>query len=240
MSRDVCDADGAEIAVPHGKANRCGFSKMHESNIIFALDGTLIDSGSSILMSLDAAFRSVGVEPVRSLGRDLVGPPLAEILDSLCDRGVNHETRNALAAAFKDHYDERGYKEAAEFDGVSQVLCALVRQGKKLFLATNKRIAPTRKILEHFEWCELFSEVYTVDVFGRTFSNKTETVSALLRDRAMSPDSAIYVGDRADDYVAAKANGVRFVMAEWGYGDRSTEIPLGISKPRDLLGIAFT
>ena len=51
--------------------------------IIFDLDGTLIDSAQSILVSMRRAFESCDLVPVLPLEASLIGPPLRETLQSL-------------------------------------------------------------------------------------------------------------------------------------------------------------
>lgn len=51
--------------------------------IIFDLDGALIDSAQSVLVSMRRAFESCDLVPVLPLETSLIGPPLREILQRL-------------------------------------------------------------------------------------------------------------------------------------------------------------
>ena len=55
-----------------------------KSAVIFDLDGTLIDSSPGILHSLEYAFEQLSITPFRPLNRSLIGPPLRDMLASLC------------------------------------------------------------------------------------------------------------------------------------------------------------
>ena len=48
------------------------------SNIIFDLDGTLIDSSTSILESFESAFSACNLEPIKPLNTDIIGLTLME------------------------------------------------------------------------------------------------------------------------------------------------------------------
>ena len=48
-------------------------------DIVFDLDGTLIDSAPSILASMQAAFDEAGIAPATPLTPALIGPPLARL-----------------------------------------------------------------------------------------------------------------------------------------------------------------
>ncbi|MGJ0484904.1 MAG: HAD family hydrolase [Methylomicrobium sp.] len=83
-------------------------------NLIFDLDGTLIDSSNSILESFRGAFEEVGKEPVCPLKADIIGPPLREALCQLSGSSDSEEL-DRLATAFKAHYDTEGYKSPRSF-----------------------------------------------------------------------------------------------------------------------------
>ena len=49
-------------------------------NIIFDLDGTLIDSASSILAAFSYVFNLNHIQPIEPLSSSLIGPPLVTTL----------------------------------------------------------------------------------------------------------------------------------------------------------------
>jgi phosphoglycolate phosphatase len=184
-------------------------------NIIFDLDGTLINSSSGILRAIELAFKSCEVEMQLPLNDELVGPPLTELLVMLS--GTSDEVLiSELAAAFKSSYDTEGYKETTIFDGVEDMLRSLYQRGFKLFIATNKRMHPTQKILEFFNWSDLFDGVYALDACKKA-SNKSDLISYVLKQHELDVNDSIYIGDTVPDKIAALANGLKFVMVSWGY-----------------------
>jgi phosphoglycolate phosphatase len=70
--------------------------------------------------------------------------------------------------------------------------------------------------LDHFEL-----EPHLLGVFGPDTADQPDTEAELLRgliaDGTASPP-ALMVGDRAEDLLAALANGLRLVGVLWGYG----------------------
>jgi phosphoglycolate phosphatase len=188
------------------------------ADVIFDLDGTLIDSAPSILACFTAVLAEHRIEPVRPLTEALIGPPLRETLRQLS--GVEDGRRlEAMIEAFKRHYDGGGYKASRVFPGVDNMLRELSTSGLSLHIATNKRSNPTRLILEYLGWAELFSRVYTSDYRTPPFSSKSEMLSVLVDSEGLSPERAVYVGDRSDDKKAAVDNGLIFIAATWGYRD---------------------
>lgn len=194
-------------------------------HIIFDLDGTLIDSSPSILASFKHAFVSLQVEPKRAFTADLIGPPLMQTLATLAG-SEDAALLNALALAFKAHYDSVGYQQTVVFAGVDDMLASLAATGAQLYIATNKRLHPTRKILQHLDWQRYFRQVYALDYFSPPLASKQLMVTRVLADESIVPSAAVYIGDRYEDGMAAQTNGLAFGLVTWGYLDESMgEIP---------------
>lgn len=198
------------------------------TDVIFDLDGTLIDSAPSILACFARTLAANGIEPALPLTSDLIGPPLHETLYRLS--GVDDDAQLAgMIRGFKQHYDLGGYKETVIFPGVHAMLRKLHGVGLRLHIATNKRLRPTELILAHFGWNIFFSAIYASDSRTPPFTGKDEMLSELLRDERIAPSAAVYIGDRHDDRVAAEANDLGFIAAAWGYRDEvmiATKPPL--------------
>jgi phosphoglycolate phosphatase len=154
---------------------------------------------------------------VIAIDAGIVGPPLLESLRMLagtCDAAVI----DALAAGFKASYDSSGYRQTAAYTGVDAMLRRLRAAGCTLSIATNKRLLPTRLILEHLGWSEHFAAVYALDLFEPRLPDKAAMIARLLQDRGIARADAVYVGDRGEDGESADANQLPFIAATWGYG----------------------
>lgn len=189
----------------------------HYTHVLFDLDGTLIDSAPAILASYRDAFAAAGREPVVAIDDAIVGPPLLETLRMLA--GTDDGTViDGLAAGFKASYDTAGYRETAAYAGVDGMLRRLAAAGCTLSIATNKRLLPTRLILDHLGWSGHFADVYALDRFEPRLPHKAAMIARLMQDRAIAHDRAVYVGDRSEDGESADANRLPFIAATWGYG----------------------
>jgi phosphoglycolate phosphatase len=205
---------------------------------IFDLDGTLIDSAPSILSALQAAFIDVGVVPSEPLTSKLIGPPLSQTLVSLL--GKHHvEKLSRLVESFKAYYDEEGYKATRVYSGVEAMLKTLSLTSTQLYIATNKRIVPVGRIIEHLGWGSYFRGVYTLDRYSPPLSSKSALLRNMVIDLMVPLDDVVYIGDRLEDAQAAKENGIEFVFASWGYGTLSAEpeIERVAARPTNLLKI---
>jgi phosphoglycolate phosphatase len=213
-------------------------SNVPSRSIIFDLDGTLIDSQESIVNAIKLALEGLGLESNIPITRDLIGPPLSDTLLKITNVR-DSSSLELLVDEFKLHYDSEGYKDCQVYPGINDLLKNLHTQGCTLYIATNKRLMPTKKIVDYLSWGSLFSGVYSIDLNAeRPFKNKGEMISALLYDKHIDISSAIYVGDRVEDYEAAKANRLPCVLVAWGYGNPDLMLddnPYVVSNPDGLL-----
>jgi phosphoglycolate phosphatase len=182
------------------------------------LDGTLIDSAPSILAGLNMAMKKSKLLPALPLDSCLVGPTLKEILLKLVGDQANVDL-DVLVSNFKQYYDSEGFKATTTYPGVHELLNQLTCH-VSLYLATNKRLEPTLKIIDHFGWSLLFDGVYAIDKFkDNPFSDKASMINVLIESEAIEKEHVIYVGDRIEDLEASKFNGINAILVNWGYGE---------------------
>jgi len=186
--------------------------------IIFDLDGTLIDSSESILSAFRGAFYSTGTKLVHPLTANIIGPPLRETLHRLS--GLDDATElDKLIIAFKEQYDTEGYRRTIVFSGISNMLSELYKMQMPLYIATNKRLKPTLLILEHLKWSHYFKDIYALDSLTPPLKDKTTLLEYILKHHLFDPHMTYYIGDRFEDYEAARKNNLHFAFASWGYGE---------------------
>ncbi len=187
------------------------------TTVIFDLDGTLIDSAASIATSLRYAFEKVGVQPIRTIDRELIGPPLKETILALVPPTESNLV-DEVAGQFKAHYDGEGCLQASPYEHIPWMVAYLRGRGFRTFVATNKRAIPTRKIIEHLRWVDQFDGVYALDSFEPPLEHKAQLLERILVSARLDNQSCVYVGDRHEDFLAADANQIAFIFVPWGYG----------------------
>ena len=205
-------------------------------SIIFDLDGTIIDSQQSIIDSLKWSLKKAGIDPAVNLTRDLIGPPLVDTLIKI-SRKSDMRLLGELVDGFKARYDSLGYKGGKPFLGMETAIRQLHHIGYKLYVATNKRLVPTQKIMTHFSLGEYFESVYSIDLrMNSPFKNKSQMIESLIADHNMDPSRTIYVGDRIEDHQAACANNIGCFLVGWGYGAEAGELAgySLVDNPKDL------
>jgi len=187
------------------------------NNLIFDLDGTLIDSVDSILFSLKFALEANNTVPLVELNSSLIGPPLNELITTTTGIRSDCPKFNAIKFSFQQHYDSVGYLNSKLFPGVFESLNNYFLSGKKIWIATNKRKYPTYKILEFYKLLSFVNKIYTLDSFNPPLSGKSELLQSLINKENLLPEQCVFVGDRKSDEYAAARIKMNYIMVPWGY-----------------------
>jgi phosphoglycolate phosphatase len=189
-------------------------------NLVFDLDGTLVDSLPGIEASM--RFAIARLHPQRTLAdgalRPLIGPLLPKIM-ALLWPDLSPPEITALVAAYREHYLAESCAQTRPFPGVTELLGEFHRAGARLFLLTNKPRAMAEMILNRQGWTAFFEEIGCPDDSLHPFSSKAAGAVSLRDRRALAPASTLLVGDALDDSEAAAAAGFAFVRAAYGYGN---------------------
>lgn len=188
------------------------------ARIVFDFDGTLVDSARGILNALQAVLEKHAITPKTGLQREIIGPPLMQTLQHVS--GLSDVSGlSVLAADFKHVYDGDGYLETDPFPGIETALDSLQQAGLELHVATNKRAAPTRKVLGHLGWSGYFKSVYCLDECSGC-PDKAAMLARLLTEQGLAASQSLYIGDTPADASAAAANALPFLAVAWGYGSQ--------------------
>ncbi len=186
--------------------------------LVFDFDGTLIDSAPGILNAFADAFHEIGITPKVALDSSLIGPPLKETLMRLS--GSNDPALiQSLSEHFKHHYDNTGVAATNAYPGIEEMLNEFSKAGAVMHISTNKRISVTHAILARLGWQNNFASVYALDMVEPRLPSKTHLLSKQIGEQRIDPSITVYVGDKFEDGEAAKANGLAFHYASWGYGN---------------------
>lgn len=198
---------------------------------VFDLDGTLVDSLDGIVHSLQQALDKCGQTPARPVTRALIGPPLRRLLEILLP-DADAACCDQVAAAFAADYDTEGVIRTPVYPGIEGYLRALRQQGVHLFILTNKRSVPTRRLLAHLGWETWFSGIDATELGafqaakGARLARLLAACSARLQAAGEAPlrtAECLMIGDSLDDLEAAQENGTAFAAATWGYGNISEQ-----------------
>ena len=184
-------------------------------DILVDLDGTLVDPKPGLIGSVQYALRKLG-HPVPSADELLwlIGPPFRVSFPKLL--GSPERVEEAIGY-YRESYLNGGMYDAVVYDGVPEALDALRSGGHRLFVATSKPHHYARPILERFGLDRHFVAICGPELDG-TNDHKADLIAHMIAREDVRPLTAIMIGDRGLDVLAAARHRIPTVGVTWGYG----------------------
>ena len=204
--------------------------------IFFDLDGTLTDPKPGITGSIQYALQKLDL-PVPSQDELTwcIGPPLRASFVTM----LGGETHADLAVSlYRERFSDVGLYENSLYPGIQDILTALRRSGRRMFVATSKPGIFAVRIIEHFGLADCFERVFGSELDG-TRVHKSDLLAYALDKTGVEASGALMIGDRSHDMIGAKNNGMDALGVLYGYGSREELIEAGAShlcaSPRAVL-----
>lgn len=190
-------------------------------NIIFDLDGTLIDSYEAIGESLNHALTGLGLESVEPARiRKLVGRGL----ESLLERAMGEPAREDPdlvprgVRLFRERYDVICIEKTRLLPEVEETLRVLHERGMTMAVATNKPSYFAKRILDALGVGPFLRAVFGPDLVARPKPHP-DMLAAVLSAVALRPAETVYIGDMQVDVETARAAGVPVIVLPTGSCD---------------------
>jgi pyrophosphatase PpaX len=188
-------------------------------NVLFDLDGTLIDSIELIMNAARHAFASrTGPAPTDDEFMAGIGQPLQTQFEPYAQSSAEMDH---LISEYRTYQLANHDRLTTLYDGVADAIHLLRRQGHRLGIVTSKMDAIARRSLRHVG---LESEIECLVGCDATKRHKPDAEPVLLALERMgsTPDQAVYIGDSPFDVHSGNAAGVRTIAVTWGAFSRDT------------------
>ncbi len=230
------------------------------STYIFDLDGTLLDTLSDLAAAVNYALRSHEM-PEHSLDdvRRFVGNGVRKLMERAVPDGTENPDFDAAFATFRQYYMAHSLDTTRPYEGIPETLAALKARGCHLAVVSNKMMAATQELCQHFFPDTIEVAIGENEAAGIRKKPAPDTVFAALNalNALVSPrstlgyhrsnighprqSSAVYVGDSDVDIETARHAGIPCISVLWGFRDRDFLIKHGaktfISAPSELLSL---
>ena len=186
--------------------------------VLFDLDGTLLDSAPDMVATVNRMRATRGQAPM----------PLAELRPH-----VSKGSRAMSAAAFPelggdvpapmireflDTYEQELGRSSVLFAGVPELLDAIEADGARWGIITNKPEYLARQVMPQLGWDTRSAILLGGDTLAERKPHTLPLLHAAEQLGAAIED-CVYLGDDQRDIDAARAAGMRSVVALWGYRD---------------------
>ena len=190
---------------------------MRWQSILFDLDGTITDSAPGITNSIIYARKKWGLEPGTNADYyKFIGPSMPESFEEFW--GFSHEDAVRFLADYREYFSVKGLFENSVYPGVIELLSALRGAGARLFIATTKPTVFSEQIADRFGFREYFELVSGSDF--QSIHTKYDVIEHARRTHGIDMQSAVMIGDRAQDVEGAHGHGIPCIGVTWGFGGR--------------------
>ena len=217
----------------HAASNSDSASFADVRALIFDLDGTLIDSGVDLALSVNATLKEYGRSPLpHDQIFSYVGQGAPRLIEQALGPGSTRDECERGLAFFLSYYREHMLDNTVTYPGVREGLAAL--EGMPMAVLTNKPVRFSRGILEGLGLASYFRYIYG----GNSFETKKPDpagMGVLLRDFGASPKQAMLVGDSEVDVQTARNAGTWCCCVTYGLGSDQLA-----NYPPDLLVSSLT
>lgn len=207
-------------------------------NVLFDLDGTLLDTALDIGYSLNRALKMHGYkERTQEECNSFLGNGVSVLVARAMGVDVSDPMRPVVEKEHREYYKDHNINKTVLYPGIKEVFERATEAGIKMAVVTNKASEACEKLREHF-FKDYIEVVVGLSDESLAKPNPTGTYRAMELLGAKSEET-LFVGDSEVDARTAKAAGLDCVLCSYGYTPIDilmAEESIGIiSKPIELL-----
>ncbi len=210
--------------------------------VLFDLDGTFADTAPDLGRALNRLRVEQRLEPLPiAIMRAHASSGARGLLKAGLGLTPESEGYNALRDRFLDLYAENLCVETRLFEGIPELLSMIEARPLPWGIVTNKAKRFTEPLLRTLAIGHRAACVVSGDSTPHIKPHPEPLLQAAML-LALPAGDCVYVGDDLRDVQAARAAGMRFAAAGWGYlGDgvdpRTWDADAVVSHPREILDL---
>jgi len=179
-------------------------------NILFDLDGTLLDTNELIIQSFQHTYQR---HLNKQVDKEDIIKNFGEILKITLDREFGEEGEEAIKT-YRGFQVGNFEKLIAIHEGVKEGVIELHRQGYKLGVVTSRLNDSAIRGLNHFGLKDYFESIIGADDTDQHKPDPTPAFMAL-KELGGKPEETLLVGDSSYDVLCGKNAGITSVVVGW-------------------------
>ena len=191
-------------------------------NIVFDLDGTLVDSAPDLMAAANRMLADEGYAPLDlATVTSFIGNGLPKLVERVMRaRSIPSHHFERLYDEVRDFYNAAPADDSRPMPGVPALLEKLKADGHRLGVCTNKPEEPARLVLNLLGLEPFFDVVVGGDSLPE---KKPHPAPLILAFDRLGIGPRLYVGDSEVDAEVALAAAVRFAIYSQGYRKKAIE-----------------
>jgi len=183
------------------------------NNLIFDLDGTLIDSSEGVIKATNYALARIDERPRRPEEiKPYIGYPLEDMFKSFSNKSYEE---------FHTHFQHKAkivvVESAIPIEGADYMLSQLRKRGYRMGVGTTKIRIHIEKILTKLGWRDFFEAYAGADDVDNVKPDP-EVFNKVLNMMGARRDNTLIVGDTANDVIAAKKASLPVIAVRSQFG----------------------
>lgn len=206
-------------------------------NVIFDLDGTLLDTREGVIESARYAAKKMGYGelPYETM-LTFVGPPIQNSFMKYY--GCDENTAQNAANIFRNYYKNTALLLAEPYEGIYDLCQELKENNVRMSVATYKREDYALTLLRHFGFDKYCDPMHGAD--NENLLKKEDIVRICLDEMGAVKDDCVLVGDTDNDAKGAIKAGAKFIAVTYGFGFKNETDVVGFpyigvaSKPTEI------
>ncbi|MDA0986088.1 MAG: HAD-IA family hydrolase [Bacteroidetes bacterium] len=183
-------------------------------NIIFDLDGTIVDSKKDIATAQLLVLQDYGINNISE--NELyphIGKSLHETFSSLLPLEL-HSKLDEASEKYTEYYVPNSLKTTTLFPSVFDLLNILSQNNFKMAIATTKRGSGALRATNHFGITNYFSQIQGSD--NIPFKPNPTIINLILEKQNWKNEETIIVGDTDKDILVGKNSEISTCGVTWG------------------------
>lgn len=209
---------------------------------VFDLDGTLVDSVADLGDAMNAALAAHGHGPVSyDQCKKFVGDGARRFVERAVPAAATDDAlAESILSGFRQHYSACWANKTVPYDGIPELLDALVARGVRLTVLSNKLEEFTARMVSQM-LCRWKFAAVRGERPGVPRKPDPAGAIAIVQELGTAPERCVYLGDTSTDMKTAVGAGMLPVGVLWGFREAAELSSSGavhlIAKPLDLLPI---
>jgi len=186
-------------------------------NILFDFDGTLANSGATVALATQAAFRDLSLpEPSHDTIAYYMGIPIETSFKAMApEHDFTTAEYDRLLSSFRENAQSLERTQVTLFPDISAVLTHLKQAGRQLFIVTSKPTHTLNRNLKRLNIAHFFTDCIGSDQVTH-YKPAPDGILILLDRYHLDPKQTVMVGDATHDLQMGKAAGVKTAAVTWG------------------------